>query len=535
MMLPGLSIRSLWGSEGRWAVIAREMMESGNYFLPTINGMVYFDKPLLSYWVIIPFSLKSGVTESAVRMPSALSGILACIIVFLIGKRLFDSKTGFISGILLLTTVMFLFWARHGSADMFNLLFIWIMFLFFTTGGIEGRFLNLMAIYIAGAISSFFKGPAGASVVFFSICFYSFILLLINLQQRGLFYKNVKEEFLKQFRWVASWRGMTSISIGVGVFFILLFLPVWITGSWESVRLMWRENIERFFRPFDHIEPAYAYIKHIAVFTLPWTILVAASFFRIKNLWREWSGRYIILVSSGIFIFFLLSGSRRSYYILPLIPGLMIIVGKMIKDWLEGTSSYVLKAASILSALLISLSGIALAYAYLKMDDLRHISQIFLPPFLVLAGITSIFFFYRDKKKKGLVLLFLTFFIFEVWIFNTGMAITEKQRGSLKVFSLEAKEAIKTIDKEKVVIFKDISSSVIFYLNMGRIKEIHTKEDLMEFRKTHPDGLVIADMKNLDALKDNRGCISLEPIIVEKKQKEKEERLALFRFRKQED
>ncbi|MDD5698229.1 MAG: hypothetical protein PHH77_06385, partial [Victivallaceae bacterium] len=49
----GLGHYALWGSEDRWAEIAREMMLYKDYFHPAINGQVYFDKPLLSYWLIV--------------------------------------------------------------------------------------------------------------------------------------------------------------------------------------------------------------------------------------------------------------------------------------------------------------------------------------------------------------------------------------------------------------------------------------------------------------------------------------------------
>ncbi|HPU30135.1 MAG TPA: glycosyltransferase family 39 protein [Syntrophorhabdaceae bacterium] len=155
IIFTGLFIRSLWCSEGRWAVISKEMIESGNFFYPTINGVLYFDKPLLSYWAIIPFSLKSGVIEVTSRIPSAIAGFCTVIITFIIGRRLFDSKTSFISTGLLLTTIMFLFWARHASSNMLNLLSMWLMFFFFITGGLEGRFFNLFVIYSIGAIAFF--------------------------------------------------------------------------------------------------------------------------------------------------------------------------------------------------------------------------------------------------------------------------------------------------------------------------------------------------------------------------------------------
>src|ERR1700719_1157273 len=52
MFFARLGARALWSSEFRWAEIAREMLLTHNYFWPTINGHVYYDKPLGSYWLL---------------------------------------------------------------------------------------------------------------------------------------------------------------------------------------------------------------------------------------------------------------------------------------------------------------------------------------------------------------------------------------------------------------------------------------------------------------------------------------------------
>ena len=73
-----LGARALWSSEFRWAEIAREMIVTHNYFWPTINGHVYYDKPLGSYWLVIfstPFT--GGLNEAATRLPCAIAGLLA--------------------------------------------------------------------------------------------------------------------------------------------------------------------------------------------------------------------------------------------------------------------------------------------------------------------------------------------------------------------------------------------------------------------------------------------------------------------------
>src|SRR6202046_3041466 len=59
-----IGARALWSSEFRWAEIAREMLLTHNYFWPTINGHVYYDKPLGSYWLVLFLTpVKGGLTE----------------------------------------------------------------------------------------------------------------------------------------------------------------------------------------------------------------------------------------------------------------------------------------------------------------------------------------------------------------------------------------------------------------------------------------------------------------------------------------
>src|SRR5260370_35164732 len=73
-----LGARALWASEFRWAEIAREMIVAHNYFWPTINGRVYYDKPLGSYWLVVASTwLTGGMNEPAARIPCALAGRFA--------------------------------------------------------------------------------------------------------------------------------------------------------------------------------------------------------------------------------------------------------------------------------------------------------------------------------------------------------------------------------------------------------------------------------------------------------------------------
>src|SRR5271155_4221168 len=104
LFLTRLGVRALWSSEFRWAEIAREMLVTHNYFWPTINGHVYYDKPLGSYWLPVfstPFT--GGLNEAATRVPCAIAGIVAVALLMLLVRRLYDARTAILSGVILAT------------------------------------------------------------------------------------------------------------------------------------------------------------------------------------------------------------------------------------------------------------------------------------------------------------------------------------------------------------------------------------------------------------------------------------------------
>ena len=122
VLLIFLGRNALWTSEGRWAEIVREMIASGDYLHPSLNWQIYFDKPQLSYWLIVPFAhVLNGVNEFTVRLPSALAALVGLFGTVTLGKRLFDRQTALLGGWLLLGSYGFLFWGRTAAADMANL------------------------------------------------------------------------------------------------------------------------------------------------------------------------------------------------------------------------------------------------------------------------------------------------------------------------------------------------------------------------------------------------------------------------------
>ena len=83
-----LGLPPLWGSEGRWAVIARFMLRSKDLFSPMLGIHDYWDKPLLSYWQILPFAYANGdVNEFTARIPSVIWAVVMLFLTHNLAKR----------------------------------------------------------------------------------------------------------------------------------------------------------------------------------------------------------------------------------------------------------------------------------------------------------------------------------------------------------------------------------------------------------------------------------------------------------------
>jgi len=129
-----LGARDLWDpDETRYAVVAREMREGGNWILPHLNGAIYAEKPPLYFW-LVNFSVffLGEDSELANRLPSVLAGLGTLILMFYFGSRLFNSLVGFISSLILATCFFFPQISRWMMLDsLFTLLFLLTLYCFY--------------------------------------------------------------------------------------------------------------------------------------------------------------------------------------------------------------------------------------------------------------------------------------------------------------------------------------------------------------------------------------------------------------------
>src|ERR1700694_2854276 len=87
--------------EGRYAEIPREMMVTGDWVTPRLNGIKYFEKPALQYWLTAAGYEAFGVHHWTARLWPALSGYLGVLFIGYVGFRLGGSALGLYSAAVL--------------------------------------------------------------------------------------------------------------------------------------------------------------------------------------------------------------------------------------------------------------------------------------------------------------------------------------------------------------------------------------------------------------------------------------------------
>jgi 4-amino-4-deoxy-L-arabinose transferase-like glycosyltransferase len=297
----------------RYAEVAREMIRSGDWVVPHLNGDIYIDKPPLFFWLIaIPSYLYGSVTPFIARLPSAFSAWIGVIILFFWGKRIYGTnRSGLFAGGILLSSYKYFFHVKLVKTDMPLCLFILLSLYFFHLGygcneNDRRRFLfNGLSFFFMG-LGTLTKGPFGIVIPLFVIS-----LFLIKERRWRIF---INKEFI----------------IGYCIF-ALTILP-WIVlfvsrvGLEESIKLIVENKILS-----DHA-PIYFYFIDIWVQFAPWSLFLP---FLFIYLWRErrkvWNSEESIFLIwfIGLFVLLTLFKVRTSRYLFPALPPLALMIGGM--------------------------------------------------------------------------------------------------------------------------------------------------------------------------------------------------------------
>ncbi len=311
LFLPGIGGRDLWNpDEPRYAEVTREMRESGDWFVPHLNGKIYSEKPPLLFWTIAGASLVTGeVGTVATRLPSLLAGIATLFLLFGMARRLFDRRVAWWSVAILATSGRILWQARVGQIDMLLLALVTLAMYFFVRGWIEHRPGYFRLFFVAAGLGTLAKGPVGLLPPLLSILAFA---VLTGERSR-----------LRELRigsGLAIWAGVV----------LLWLVPGGLTGGAAYIEtLVIKQNVTRFADPWHHFQPFYYYLTTVPADFLPWF------FFLPGALWLGWRRATANERQGYLFaccwmvvtvLFFSISPAKRTVYVLQMFPAMAMIV-----------------------------------------------------------------------------------------------------------------------------------------------------------------------------------------------------------------
>lgn len=325
VVFTGIGLRSPWpADEPRFAEVAREMVDSGQWLIPMRGGEFYPDKPPVFMWVIAFFYWITGNLKVAFLLPNALCGLLTLGLVLDLGRRLADHRTALIAGFFLLLAPQFLIQAKNAQIDA--MVACWIT----------------VACY--GLLRHFFERPAwgwyftawgfmGLGIITKGVGFlplFMFVpILILALQDRAFFRDSLK------------WRCL------LGPLVMLVVAAAWALPMMVYVEQLgteaayaYRDNIlfkqtgERYADSWGHILPWHYFISNaIPSLWFPLPLILLAYWRPALAAVRHHRVVFTLLIWAMLVVaFFSVSPGKRGVYILPALPMFALALAVIVRN-----------------------------------------------------------------------------------------------------------------------------------------------------------------------------------------------------------
>jgi 4-amino-4-deoxy-L-arabinose transferase-like glycosyltransferase len=364
------------------AQIARNMLSSGDWVTPRIDGVVYFEKSPLVYW-LIAFAYKIfGVHDWAARIPIALSAIGLAWLTAAFGKWAFGRRAGFYAGLVMATCVGLWLFTRILIPDvMLTFTIALSLWAFLRVFDEEEKHPRAWACVCAASLG---VGLLLKSLV--ALVFPVSAALLFLFFTRRLFSAN-------------EWKRLHPVS---GIFIVLLIAAPWhilaalrnppyfawtlqsLPGHYHG--FLWfyfiNEQLLRFLnlrypRDYNTVPRLWFWLFHL-IWLFPWSIyLPAVASLSFKPVDRAGRTRLLALCCTGFILLFFTFSTTQEYYSMPCYPALALLLGSAMaseSSWIRGGT----RALAVIS-------GVACLAAVSILIAVRHVPR----PGDISAALTS--------------------------------------------------------------------------------------------------------------------------------------------------
>ena len=332
--------------EGRYVGVAWHMLSSGQFSVPRLDGLPFFHKPPLFYWITALAMKVFGANEWAARLSSVLSATLIVTLLFWFLKTYVNRRTAIVAAIILASQPFLFGGAQYANLDM-------------TVAAM------ITATVIAAAAAVFgleagerYRAALAAAYALAGLGFLAKGLIGVVLPGGILFFWLLgrrRFDLMRRLLWLP----------GLGVFAVVA-LPWMAAMQWRYPEFfdyyIVHQHFQRFMeKGFNNPHPFWFYVPVLLALTLPWS----AQIWRLANK-ASWSGgphgavRGLMLSwLLVVLIFFSLPTSKLVGYILPALAPFAFFLAEPFVARLQGAGQA--RAQTVFMRFLAVSVGIGLA------------------------------------------------------------------------------------------------------------------------------------------------------------------------------
>jgi 4-amino-4-deoxy-L-arabinose transferase-like glycosyltransferase len=370
--------------EGRYAEIPREMLATGDWITPQLNGMPYLEKPPLQYWMTAAAYSVFGVSAWVSRLWTITTGLLGIAVIYALGRSLWGAQAGEFAALIAASCPLYFLVGQINLLDT--------GFAFFLTAGLA---CFLMAQRVSGSGHDSAKGPDVRRRWMWAC----WATLALGFLQKGLAALVLPVIALAAYSLVSrDTRPWKRLHLLAGLAIIgSVTLPWLIAVSLRNPEFL------RFFFIHEHLvrftttihrrtEPWWYFIGILTIGILPWIPVIARA---LVNRWRDPAPpggfhveKFLVIWAATIVVFFSLSGSKLAPYIVPAIAPLALVAGR----WLQvrGAARLMWPVVAISATFLLSLLILRPLVGGLMQPGLKQEVYLQLGAWAQIAGIAGV-------------------------------------------------------------------------------------------------------------------------------------------------
>lgn len=315
LVAAGMGLRDPWpADEPRFVLVARQMFESGQWLFPQRGIELYSDKPPVMFWLLAAGYALVRNWRIAFLLPSLLASLATLVLVWDLGRRLWNHRAGLYSALAVLFAFQFMYQAKRAQID--PLVVCWI------TLANWGLLLHLL------------RGPnwrawwlgccaAGIGVITKGVGFLALLMLLPYAWARLRGWDGVTRTQDAAWRWALGALAFLAPILAWGG---AVLLAAKVSGSAAHAAyvddLFLRQTAGRYAASWTHVQPAWYFLPVLLFHWLPMSLAYPAALPRWWRAWREREPRVVLPLAWSllVLVFFSIPAGKRDVYLLPALP-----------------------------------------------------------------------------------------------------------------------------------------------------------------------------------------------------------------------